>query len=416
MIEQSNIYSTRTRSAFLWTHILNTPFWAIYCMLPFILYKDLHATPWQITVLIALKPAVSLFSLYWSAYVNKRRDRLVSSVTWAGICAHLPFFFFPWFHNPWFFVVASAIYMLLSRGMIPAWMEILKLNLPGNSRQWVFAYGSTLWYVGSAIFPFLFGWLLDDNYQAWRWIFPVTALLSLSSIFLQLRIPIRIENSVQPNVTKTSLYEQIVLPWKYVWELIKQRPDFSRFQMGFMLGGSGLIIMQPAFPLFFMGTLHLSYTELAVAMTLCKGIGYALSSMVWAHWMDRVNIFRFTSLVTFLACLFPLFLIAAQLHEAWIYIGYLFYGMMQAGSELSWKLSGPIFAKEEDSSVYSSVNVMTVGLRGCVVPFVGSLLCTEGSASWVLMLGFVLCLAATLHMAACSRRYDMRESLPAEGS
>lgn len=401
----AHFYSSRTRSAFMWTHILNTPFWAIYCMLPFILHKDLHATAWQITILIALKPSVSLFSLYWSSYVNQRRDRLVSSVIWAGFLGHLPFFFFPWMENPWFFVISSGIYMLLNRGIIPAWMEILKLNLPGSMRQRVFAYSSTLWYLGSALFPFLFGWLLDDYFQAWRWIFPVTALLSLSAALLQIRIPIRLEKKLTTaEETPASLSNHVLYPWKSVWQLIQQRPDFTRFQIGFMLGGSGLIVMQPAFPAFFMDILHLSYTELGVAMTVCKGIGYALSSIVWARWMDKVNIYRFTSLVTFCAALFPLGLLTAQIYEGWIYIAYLLYGVMQAGSELSWKFSGLIFAKEEDSSLFSSVNVLSVGIRGCVAPFVGSLLCFGTSASSVLILGFTLCVCATVHLSMCNRR------------
>ena len=406
----SHFYSSRTRSAFMWTHILNTPFWAIYCMLPFILHKDLHATAWQITILIALKPSVSLFSLYWSAYVNKRPDRLVSSVIWAGFLGHLPFFLFPWMENPWFFVASSAIYMLLNRGIIPAWMEILKLNIPASMRQRVFAYSSTLWYLGSALFPFVFGWLLDDYFQAWRWIFPITALLSLSAVLLQLRIPIKLEK-IQISQEPATLSNHVIHPWKSVWQLLKQRPDFSKFQIGFMLGGSGLIVMQPAFPTFFMDILHLSYTELGVAMTLCKGIGYALSSMLWAQWMDRVNIFRFTRLVTFCAALFPLGLLTAQIYEFWIYIAYLMYGVMQAGSELSWKLSGPIFAKEDDSSLFSSVNVLSVGIRGCVAPFVGSLMCFGGNATSVLLLGFVLCILATIHLSFCSRKAQEEKSL-----
>ena len=84
-----------TRVAFMWTSILNTPFWAIFNMLPFILYKDLHATPLQITAIIILKPAVSLIAIYWSALIEKRKDRLLSNLIWARILSHLPFFFFP---------------------------------------------------------------------------------------------------------------------------------------------------------------------------------------------------------------------------------------------------------------------------------------------------------------------------------
>src|ERR1700722_510591 len=107
-----DIYLSKTRIAYTWTRILNTPFWALYTLLPFIMCKDLQATPWQIACIISLKPIVSLFSLYWSSQVKRRRDRLVSNIVWAGILGHLPFLFVPWISHPWFFIFASAVYML----------------------------------------------------------------------------------------------------------------------------------------------------------------------------------------------------------------------------------------------------------------------------------------------------------------
>lgn len=406
----SHLYIKRTRTAFLWSYICNTPFWALYSLLPFILYKDLQASPLQITLIIALKPAVSLFSLYWSAHVNQRPDRLVANIVWANILGHLPFFFAPWINTSWFFVMASAVYMLLSRGMIPAWTEILKRNLPESYRQ-LFAYSSSVWYIGAGLFPFVFGWFLDDTYQAWRWLFPLTALLSLSAIILQVRIPIRKqEESAESNLLIDSSHA-LIQPWKHAWALIRSRPDFCRYLMGFMLGGSGLIILQPALPTFFMSILKLSYTELGVAMTLCKGIGYALTSPLWARWMNQVNIYRFISATTFIACLFPLLLMGAEVYASWLYVAYLSYGVMQAGSELSWRLSGPIFSQADDSSMYSSVNVLMVGLRGCVVPLLGSFLCLIGGPILVMLLGSFLCLLATLYMSICSQKAQVDEQV-----
>lgn len=163
------------------------------------------------------------------------------------------------------------------------------------------------------------------------------------------------------------------------------------------------MVMQATLPAYFKGVLQLSWTELAIALTLCKGIGFALTSQSWAHWMHRVDIYRVSSLVTLVACLFPLLLLTANFHIAWVYVAYIVYGIMQAGSELSWNMSGPIFSKEEDSSVYSSVNVVTVGLRGCIAPFLGTLMLYWTNPSIVLIFGGVFCLLATVTMASNSR-------------
>lgn len=394
--------SSRTRTAFFWTRIFRTPFWAIYTILPFIILKELHATPFQIGVYIALKPVVSLLSLYWSAWINKRKDRLRGNLIWANFLGLVPFFFFPYVNNPWYIIAASGIFMALHRGVTPAWMEILKLNLPGTSRQRVFAWGSAWGYIGDGIFPFIIGWLLDDFSQSWRWLFPLTAVVALLPIIFQYRIPIHIDSKIETSPIGWS--KQLIEPWKNAWELIRSRDDFLRFQIGFMLGGSGLMLMQAVLPQFFMEGLKLSYTELAMALTFCKGVGFASTSQLWARWMNKMDIYRFSSWVTLLAFVFPFALLGAQFNLLWLYGAYLIYGTMQAGSELSWNLSGPIFAKEEDSSLYSSVNVLSVGIRGCFAPTLGSCLLYFASPMTVLILGGVFCLMATQRMHAYSRR------------
>lgn len=388
-------YAQRTHIAFLWTSILGMPFWAIYTLLVFILYKDLHATPLQIAVCIALKPLVSLFSLYWSAHVNQRRDRLKSNVMWASILGPLPFLFFPIVDNPWFLIISSAFYMTLVRGVFPAWMEILKLNLSKDTRQKLVSYSTTFSFVGGGVLSLLIGWLMDDYSQIWRWVFPVTAILSILSAFLQYRIIVPLEDPLVQQQLKQPITQQLVEPWKNIWNLLRTNTNFRRFHFGFMLGGFGLVILQPALPEFFIKVLNLSYVELTTAVTLCKGIAFALTSSTWAHWLNKVNIYRFSSVVALLAGLFPLVLFCAQIHVAWIFVAYLLYGVMQSGSELCWHLSGPIFAKGTDSSLYSSVNLAIVGLRGCVAPLLGSLLLAAFSPGAVLIVGSMLSLAAS---------------------
>jgi hypothetical protein len=398
----------RTRAAFLWTNLLGMPFWAIYTLLLFILYKDLHATPLQITLFIILRPLVSIFSLYWSAYVNKRRDRLLGNLIWAGLLGPLPFLFFPVVSNPWYFIFASAIYMTLVRGVFPAWMEILKLNLPEGLRQQSVAFGTTLSYVGGGILSLLIGWLMDDYLEIWRWIFPITALMSMMATTFQLRIPIPESVEKREVVAALPWKEQLLLPWKNVWELLATKQDFRRFHFGYMLGGFGLVVIQPALPIFFIDTLHLSYTELTMAITLCKGIAFALTSPLWAKLLRTVNIFQFCTRVALLAGIFPLLLISAQLHIVWVFVAYLLYGVMQSGSELSWHLSGPIFSKGEDSSSYSSVNLAVVGLRGCIAPLLGGLLVGFISPLAVLLVGACFSLYASSRMYSYNNEYNLK--------
>ncbi len=202
------INTQRTRHAFLWTRILDTPFWAIFTLLPFILYKDLHASPFQVALIIALKPLSALLSMYWSMLIKNRPDRLRTNIIWGGILRHIPFFFFPFFDSPWFFIAAFGFQMMLSRGAQPAWMELLKQNIPDVKREKLFALGSSLGYIGDALLPFIIGPILDTYLEAWRYIFPAAALLSMLSIVMQVRLPVLNGPSVESKKSSKSQIKQ----------------------------------------------------------------------------------------------------------------------------------------------------------------------------------------------------------------
>ncbi len=393
-----------TCRAFLWTSVLRTPFWAVYGMLLFILYKDLNANPLQIGLFIAAKPIVALFSMYWSFAVHGRGDRLRANIVWATILGYLPFLFVPVFDNAWYLIGASTCFMLFDRGVRPAWMELLKRNISAEDRQHAFSYGSIFSYIGGGGFPLLMGWFLDHREGSWVWMFPLTAFVGTLSAWVQLRLATAKKVGEEITLSEESLGRQVIAPWQHAWGLLKQRSDFAFFSFGFFFGGAGLMLMQPALPHFFMDELNLSYTELAIALMLCKGVGFALTSPIWARLMSRLDIYRFSAFTGFLAALFPLGLVLAKTQLSWLFIAYLVYGVMQAGSELSWNLSGTVFARDEDSSMYTGINVVLVGVRGCIAPPLGTYLCYVVSSSSVLLLGGFLCLCGTLWLVYCRRQ------------
>ncbi len=405
-----DFFFSRTRAAFLWTRILNIPFWVVFNILYIILFKELGATPLQITAIIALKPAASLLSPYWSAIVHERQDRLLSNLIWANIIKFIPFLFFPFIENTWLLILAFGHYMVFVRGSVPAWMEIIKQNIQGSQRERVFAFGSAIDYLGSAIVPLAFGWILDDYPGIWRWIFSGSALLGILSTLLLFRIPISFKPAAQQYKDNESIYEHLSKPWKSSWRLLKQRPDFAKFQVGYMLGGSALMMIHSVQPAFFVDVLQLSYKEIFFALAICKGVGFAIATPAWVKIFDRMNIFRLCSIVTFVTMLFPLLLMTASLNTLWVYGAFLVYGVMQAGSELSWHMSGPVFAHRDDSSVYSTTNVLVVGLRGCIAPALGSLIFAYSGPGTVLAISAFLCLIATERMY----KYSVQENVEKE--
>lgn len=399
----------RTRLSFIAMRLLGTPLWTLLSMLVYILYKQVGLNPLQITCIVALKPTSSLLSPYWSHAIYKRPHKLTANLLGANFLKYFFFLWLPWVDSVWLIIFAFGVYMTLSRGAIPAWTEIFQSNLPSEQREQLISYATTIDYLGTAIMSVLLGVILDFYPDQWRWLFGISALLGILSTTLLTLIHPHMSDSVQKPICLSgrsankgldTLYrfkKQMFRPWKAVSRLLLKRSDFMVFQWGFMLGGSALMIIQPALPRFFMDTLKLSFVEMGCAISLCKGLGVALSSSIWMRLFRKITIFQFSSLVTHFAAIFPFFLLASYWQGALLYFAYGLYGVMQAGSEMSWHMSSLVFSRGSDSSLFSITNVLTVGIRGCLVPILGSLLLCWLQPSSVIVLSAFLALAASIY-------------------
>lgn len=373
--------TTTVARAFLWSRILGIPFWVMLNTLTIILYKEFGASPLLVTLLVALKPMTALLASYWSCFFSGKNRNFILT----NFIRFFPFLFFFGVHSAWTVIICFSIYMILSRGSVPVWTELFKSHLPKETQHRLFAFGNTCEYVGTTIFPIIVGMLLDYNAELWRLLFPLTALLGLASTFLMLQLPDTLSES-------KPVQKKVFLPWKNAINFIKNHSDFRTFLFGFMLGGAGLMIIQPVLPIFFVSELKLSYTKMMIAIAACKGIGYALSSPMWVRLFKKLPVFQFGFIVALLAACFPLILIGAKWAQGLCYLAYLGYGLMQSGSELSWHLSPTIFSKHKESLPFSETNILAVGVRGCIIPFLGSLLFYLFNSVTVMLVGSLFCL------------------------
>jgi len=371
--------------AFIWSRVLSIPFWVMLNTLTIILYKEFHVSPLLVTLLIALKPMTALLASYWSCFFSGKNRNFVLT----NLIRFVPFLFFFAVDSAWTVIICFSVYMILSRGSMPVWTELFKKHLPKDSQHRLFALGNTCEYLGTTIFPIVIGMMLDYNADLWRVLFSLTALLGVASTILMLPLPNTLSET--PPITK-----KVFLPWKNAFSIIKNRPDFRTYLIGFMLGGAGLMVIQPVLPIFFVDELQFSYTEMMIAISVCKGVGYAMASPAWVKLFKRLPIFQFSFLVAMLAFCFPLILIGAKWVFWLCYVAYIGYGLMQSGSELSWHLSPAAFSRKKESLPFSETNILAVGLRGCVIPFLGSLLFYLFNSVVVMLVGSLFCLLGSL--------------------
>lgn len=383
----------RTRFAFFWMNVASEPLVALYSLIPFLLRKDLDASLFQIALFVSLRPVLSVFSFYWSAYLKEGKGRLISNLISASFLAFFPFLFFPFFGNFWFLLFASATYQLFSKAAIPSLIEVLKRNLPKRQRENVYSLYFLLSFVESGLLGILFGKILDGHVLPWGTLFFFAALLGLSTIvlFSRLYVPQQEEES-------KSTPRSLTQPIKESFRLMRNNADFASFQKAFMIGGSALMLMAPALAVYYADTLKLTYSNITTARFIFMAIGVAGSTFFWRKGLSEIPLLRLTTWVLLGFGLFPIALLFSQLHLWFLYFAFFLYGVAQAGSHLIWNLSGTFFAGDNDSSPYTRVNILMLGIRGAIVPLVGGLLCEIVGPVPVLVMGMSLCLWGARHL------------------
>ena len=350
--------------ALIGSSLLNEPFAALIPLLPFILLKELHASTLTITVLVIIKPLMSLFSYFYNRELLRMKFSLKATVLCTGIFARLPFILALLSNNPWWYVLACAMYMLFSRSLLAPWMELLRLNLEQQKLQKMFSISSMLSYSLGLVLAISMGFFLDSYTGFWKIVFFSALLVGLAATLLQAFLP---EITVRQEVCSAVS----IRPIKKMSSLLKVRSDFLRFQIVFMAGGGGLMLLSPSLPIYFCDVLCVNYKDLLCIFSICKAVGFVLSSSYWRASLSMKSINWFTKTVLMGFFFYTIFLFLARFCLPTLFIAYIIYGVFQSASHLVWHLSGPLFAGSQDSAIFSSINVFSVGLRGCFAPLIG---------------------------------------------
>jgi hypothetical protein len=402
----------KSSSLYLASRILIAPQDIFFTLLIFILSKSLNATTFQLTLIACIKPITSLFAFYLSTllYDKPHRIRLYLMINLA--LGAIPCFFYPFIDNIWFYIASYTVHMITRRAQDPAWIEILKRDLAIPPLSQLVSRGSSIYYCVSMALPPLLSFWMDRDAQIWRILFCSFATLQLLDLFV-LCFLMRVPEKNTTERVQPSLSQLFVDPLKNGWELLKRNPPFSHYLTLFLLGGIGIIATQPLLPKYFQQNLNLSYTELTLAFSFCKGISFVLSSPIWSRAVLWMGLYRLNALMDIFTSLFFGGVLLACFGVEWLYLGYLFYGMMQGGCELTWNLSGPVFAKNKDSTPYSSLNLILIGVRGCICPFLGYLLSVYISAIPVFGLALTFCLLGALYGLWLDAKYRQERVLGA---
>lgn len=390
---------------YLLNRVLSSPLEVVYIFLIFIIAKDLGATPLQLSVLACCKPTVSLISAYANRFTFGKPQSIKPFLLICNFIGLLPCLFFPYVENTWFFIASYACFMTTLRASYPAWIEVLKCNLEIKELSKTVAVGSSINYSILTLFPLVFTYFLDQNPGIWKNLFVGMAILQFVFFLILLSVPLKFIQPQAQEMSGTGSGNVI----KESWQILRNNPSFVKYLALFFLGGAGLVAVQPILPIYFNETLHLSYSQLALAFSFCRGAAFVCSTPFWLTYIRRASLYSLNAIVNILSTLFILFILMAQLGSEWLWIGYVMYGAMQAGCELSWNLSGPLFSKQKESIPYSSLNLCFVSFRGMIFPFLGQLIYSWSNSLVLFSFAGVLCLLSVFYAFFLDREFYLEE-------
>ena len=375
--------SRGTVRAAWWSFILQSPLWALVNgMLPFVLFHSMGASPFQLALFTALRPMTGLLAPLWPPFGAQSAHHLRLNTACASACASLAILLALMVGGIAAWLVGAAFYLIFLRGRQVSVAEIVRCDLNEADRLRLLSRQNAVGHILSALVPLLAGMILDANPGSWDGMMLCGVLLTGLAAWMQWKL--------FPSHPRAPSAHSL-RSWFTEWRGVAHDRRFVYYLLGFMATGSGLMVLAPMLPSLFMDQWHLTYTQVGWAVSGCKAIGFLSSTQGWVAIHRRIPLPLMNAMISLLASLFPLLLLGSQ-SLFWVGIAYVFYGLMQAGSELSWHNSPIHYAEGHSAVPYAASSQLMVGLRGLLVPALGSSILAFGGGRSVLWTGIAFTL------------------------
>ena len=366
----------------------------------------LGATPLELTILVSAFPVGAFLGPFWA--ILGRRWGMQKLVTQMALWANVPLFFIMLVdqRQPAVFTLLIAISQLLNSAMRMGQSSMYRVMYPHAIRGRVLGK-LTFWsYVTMVPSIMLTGWLLDNNPESYRVLYPVAGLCGLVGCwyYTMLHVPAQTP-STQPAGFRAGVAG--------VHRILTQDRPYLHFQLAFFLSGSAFFMSTHVVLLLMKDRFDFGAFELSLWLSVVPQILLAVGSPLWGHVLDRVGIIRCR---LFVALLMTGYLASYLMGivGGWvglIALGSVFQGLSNGGGQLTWALASSHFApRVEDVPLYNGIHFVLNGIRGLVMPWVGSLLLITVSGPVALACATVVSLASVPVLVRSLRLSD--EKLP----
>lgn len=361
----------------------------------FILRKTLFGNLFEITILVMIQPVSNLFSIffYFLSKYFKRKNDFFLVIAFLG---KLILLFMLITRSSIFFLLIISVFYIFNTFMNPLFSNIMQLNFSPKNRGLVYGIVSSVSVLSTLIVSNISGKLLDINDSLYKLLFSISAISGFLCCFFFSRIKIR--KTKQKKIEEKTSFLQ---PFKIILRILKQNKDFKNYEIFFFIYGIGYLIILPAIPVYFVDVLKLDYSKISFIRGFLGQIGYIIFFPFVGFFLDRINLFVYSSLTFFLLSLYPLFLLFSSIFPDplfFVYISFLFFSISMSAVSVIWDLSSIYFAKENDSSQFQNVHIFLTGIRGLMIPSLGYFILKISSPKTLFFLSTIFFLISSFGM------------------
>ena len=276
-----------------------------------------------------------------------------------------------------FFISILIVARILWSGILTVRSNIWRANYPRHIRGKVTAKLATLAALIMSVAGISVGWILDWQFDYFRWIFISFSVLSLIGAYSYRSLAVRHqakeisrEKDVKNNMSFTKMFS-----------LLKENKSFAKYMLAmFILGSGNLMFMAPLIVYLneYTGLQQLEQILITTAIPLAL---IPVAVRWWAKLLDGNHIFHFRSIHSWVfVCALAIFSLAQLTAiEELYFVGSIIYGIAFAGGVIGWNLGHNDFVGKgnikdkapENPMDYMAIHVTLTGIRGLITPIIG---------------------------------------------
>ncbi len=354
---------------------------------PVVAVTSLEASPLELTLLVSAFPVGAFLGPLWA--LLGRRWGMKRLVMQMAVWANLPLFAVFWVTDAALFTALVSISQLLNSAMRMGQSSMYRILYPREQQGRVLGRLAFWTYLTMVPAILLTGWLLDRSHEMYRVLYPLAGLCGLIGCFYYGMLHVPREGQLPPQ--QTGFRSSV----RGVERILAQDRGYLLFQVAFFLSGSAFFMSTHIVLLLTRDRFNFGALELSLWMSVVPQLLLALGSPLWGQVLDRIGIVRCRLLISVLMTGYLLSYFGGVVLgvAGLIYVGSVLQGLSNGGGQLTWALASSHFAPRlEDVPLYNGIHFVLNGIRGLVLPWVGSILFVL-SGAWAV-------LAATLVSSA----------------